>query len=337
MDMKKVSIVVPVYNAEKYIAECIEAIIEQSYKNIEIILINDGSSDKSGEICNRYANLDNRIQVIHNKNYGVSYSRNCGIEMATGEYILFIDSDDIVEKEYVKTLIKEIIRNKCDISICGYEKVDIVNNKQENYLIREYNDIFCGILKDDYYILEPFLLTPWGKLYRIKIIKKYNIRFPEDCKIAEDQIFNYTYLEFVKKYVYINKPMYKYFYRNMYSLTNNRNIENFYSEIKNLKIKKRFLQKKKILDYECLINQNALGLIGLYLINQTINYQDFKYCINILNEYINLKCNVKGRKKQILMFFFKRKAYFAIYFLLHLKNVVRIYKKGLMKWLKINI
>ena len=326
MNIKKVSIVVPVYNAEEYIAECLEAIIKQSYKNIEIILINDGSSDKSGEICDRYANLDNRIQVIHNKNYGVSYSRNCGIEIATGEYILFIDSDDIVEKEYVEILIKEIICNKCDVSICGYEKIDIINNKQVSFLIRGYNDVFCGILKRDYYILEPFLLTPWGKLYRTKVIKKYNIRFPEDCKIAEDQIFNYTYLNFVKKYVYINKPMYKYFLRNMYSLTSNRNIENFYSEIKNLKVKRTFLRKNKIANCEEIINENFMSLIGLYLINKLIKYDEFKYYINLLKENINFFCDVRDIKKRMMMFCLKKKYIFLLYCLMNLKNIVEKFK-----------
>ena len=109
--MEKVSVIIPIYNAEKFLSLCLESIINQTYKNLEIVLVNDGSLDNSIEICRQYAERDNRIKIIDDKNRGVSYARNKGIEKATGQYILFIDSDDIVKKNYIDILVKKINKN----------------------------------------------------------------------------------------------------------------------------------------------------------------------------------------------------------------------------------
>ena len=116
----EISIIVPVYNVEKYLSQCIESIINQNYKNIEIILVNDGSTDKSGDICDSYSLKDNRIKVIHKKNEGVSIARNTGLKVATGEYIAFVDGDDFVH-EYIYTKLINIINNsKYDLVMCRF-------------------------------------------------------------------------------------------------------------------------------------------------------------------------------------------------------------------------
>jgi glycosyltransferase involved in cell wall biosynthesis len=114
----KVSIIIPIYNMENYLEECIESIIEQSYKNIEIILINDGSTDKSEIICRKYQIKDTRIKLISSKNKGVSNARNLGIEASTGEYISFIDPDDTVDKKYIEKLLIHMKKYCCDIVFC---------------------------------------------------------------------------------------------------------------------------------------------------------------------------------------------------------------------------
>lgn len=316
------SIIVPIYQAEKYLGECLDSIIKQTYKNIEIILIEDGCSDKSGAICDEYAELDKRIIVCHNKNHGVSYSRNYGIKKAKGKYILFIDSDDSIDKYYVENFIDAITSYDCDIVVCGYEKIDIINNNKEKCLINKYDEIFSGLLKDDYYLVEPFLLTPWGKLYKTETIKENNIFFPEDCNIAEDQIFNYQYLRLVKRYLFINKPIYKYFYRNVSSLTNNRNIKNFFSEIKNLEEKKVFLKSINLKNRERLLNENSISLIGFYLINK-IKYKDFKYYVSLLRRNIDFKYSVKDKKKKIIMFCLKKRCFLVIYVIYCLKRKIK--------------
>lgn len=116
----KISIIVPVYNVEKYLSQCIESIINQNHKNIEIILVNDGSTDKSGDICDKYSLKDNRIKVIHKKNEGVSIARNTGLKVATGEYIAFVDGDDLVDKDIYTRLINVINNSKYDLVMCRF-------------------------------------------------------------------------------------------------------------------------------------------------------------------------------------------------------------------------
>ena len=116
--MKKISIIVPVYQAEKYISKCIESIVNQTYKNLEIILVDDGSTDRSGEICDEYGKKDNRIVVVHNKNKGVSVARNCGLDIATGDYITFVDSDDYIDLQMYSEMMKVVEKYSCD---CGSE------------------------------------------------------------------------------------------------------------------------------------------------------------------------------------------------------------------------
>ena len=173
--MKKVSIIVPIYNVELYLRKCLDSIINQSYSNLEIILIDDGSTDRSGEICDEYSKLDNRIIVIHNNNKGVSYSRNYGIRLSTGKYILFIDSDDTVDKNYVYYLLMGNKDDKYDIVYCGirdifeYKKKCIIKDR----LIKE--KLLSGELKKDYYFLIDLLRVSVIKLYNADIIKKYDI------------------------------------------------------------------------------------------------------------------------------------------------------------------
>ena len=120
MKDSKISIIVPVYNAEKYLVECLNSLVEQTYKNIEIILIDDGSIDNSAKICDEYAKKDERIKVVHQKNSGVSVARNNGLDMHTGDYVMFVDSDDWIELNTCEILINNIISNDKDILIYNY-------------------------------------------------------------------------------------------------------------------------------------------------------------------------------------------------------------------------
>ena len=118
--MDKISVVVPVYNVEKYLRKCIDSIINQTYKNLEIILVDDGSPDKCGEICDEYAKKDNRVKVIHKKNAGVSSARNDGIDNATGEYIIFVDSDDWLEDNAIEIMVDKLNEYDYDCVFCNF-------------------------------------------------------------------------------------------------------------------------------------------------------------------------------------------------------------------------
>ena len=117
--MKKVSIIIPIYNVEKYLRKCVDSVICQTYKNLEIILVDDGSPDSCPEICDSYVDLDSRIKVIHKQNGGLSDARNTGIDMSSGEYITFVDSDDYIENDMIEILISTLEENHCDISTCN--------------------------------------------------------------------------------------------------------------------------------------------------------------------------------------------------------------------------
>ena len=126
-----ISVIVPVYNVEKYLRKCVDSIINQTYKNLEIILVDDGSPDKSGDVCDEYAKQDSRIRVIHKTNGGLSDARNTGLDIANGEYIMFVDSDDYIETNMCETLYNRLISDKTDMAICSVLNVDTVGKKTE--------------------------------------------------------------------------------------------------------------------------------------------------------------------------------------------------------------
>ena len=177
----KVTIIVPVYNAEKYLEKCIKSLINQTYNNLEIILIDDGSLDKSWNICNNFAKKDTRIKVYHKENGGVSSARNWGLSNSSGKYILFVDSDDWLEDNMIEILYREIEEQKVDVSICNFfcndEKSQKINDKTNNKII---SDDRKEKIK---YLFEESLFGGylWNKLIRKSIIG--DIVFDENVKI----------------------------------------------------------------------------------------------------------------------------------------------------------
>ena len=181
--MCKVSVIVPIYNAQKYIHKCVKSIINQTYKNLEIILVNDGSTDKSDEICQQLSTIDNRIIVLNESNLGVSAARNFGLEKASGNFITFIDIDDYIENSYIKELLDCLMKNKVDISYCSA----LSENENGEILNVEYNNDYLISSPDYDWNSEYSHCVVRGALYRRSIIKK--IRFDEDLSVGEDTLF----------------------------------------------------------------------------------------------------------------------------------------------------
>lgn len=210
-----ISVIVPVYMVQDYLPACIESIINQTYKNIEIILIDDGSKDESGKICDYYKNKDSRIQVVHKENNGLSVARNIGINEANGNYILFVDSDDTIKPQMIEFLYKPIKDGLADISVCKFKRV----TGNENSLYKMYD--YCKPVlisnheeRTDYFFGEDTRLdftVVWNKLYPISYFK--NVRFPIG-KIHEDEFVSYKLLEKASKVAYFNIPLYNYVIRN---------------------------------------------------------------------------------------------------------------------------
>lgn len=202
---KKISIIVPIYNAESYLDKCIESLMNQSYKNFEILLIDDGSNDKSLSICNQYAAKDSRIKVFHKENEGIAKTRNYGLSLSSGEYITFVDSDDYVHRNYLQSLFEAIEDNYCELAICSFARFTddkIIHNKIEKSRV-----------VDNLYLEQLLFTDPnigkanWNKLYDAKILKK--IKFPDIC-LGEDYVVNFEYLKRIKSVSILSDELYYY-------------------------------------------------------------------------------------------------------------------------------
>lgn len=209
---KIISIIIPIYNVQDYIDKCLEGVVNQEYKNIEIILIDDGSQDNSGAICDRWAEKDSRIVVVHQINKGVSAARNKGLDIARGEYIGFVDPDDMISNDMFSSMMKNMIENNADIVACGVKEV-FLNDKERIY--RE-NDKPIKLDKDKSIsralkFSDDIGGVVWDKLWKANIIK--DIRFNESLSIAEDRLFviktlvncNTFYRDFKPKYFCIKR------------------------------------------------------------------------------------------------------------------------------------
>lgn len=216
-----ISVIVPIYNVEKYFDRCVDSIINQTYKNLEIILVDDGSPDNCPQMCDDYAKIDNRIKVVHKENGGLSDARNAGMKVATGEYVSFIDSDDYISLDFYKTLLQAIIDNDSDIVECGVVKF------YENEKFDEYNDDLKVTNYDTLDGLEglinenPFKQHVWNKLYKTNIA--LDIPYAVG-KLNEDEFWTYQIFGKAKKVTRINKTMYYYFQRGSSIMGNGYNI-----------------------------------------------------------------------------------------------------------------
>ena len=203
----KLSIIIPCYNSEKYLARCLQSIIKQTYRNIEIIVVNDGSSDGSENVIKEFMNIDDRIKYIYKENSGVSDARNEGLKIATGELVTFVDSDDEILENMYETLINVMVSNAADIVHCSYTRLDKngtkhVGNTQE---MHEHNHVegMTHLLQGDL-----FTASPCNKIYKREIVE--SLRFDKRFKINEDVLFNYYAFKNAKKSIYIDSCFYIY-------------------------------------------------------------------------------------------------------------------------------
>lgn len=203
----KISIIVPIYKTEQYLQRCIDSILAQTFTNFELLLIEDGSPDNSGKICDKYALKDSRIKVYHKENGGVSSARNLGLDHATGEWITFCDSDDWVNKDWLELF---ILNSNTDMVIQSYYVSTITNPekikqlKNKNYSKINFNNLFDDLIDINN------LGYLWCRLFKNRIIQEYNIRFNPQYKICEDQEFIFKYLKYTQHIVTLEKGAYHY-------------------------------------------------------------------------------------------------------------------------------
>ena len=207
----KISVIVPVYKAEAYLHRCVDSLLAQTFQDFEILLVDDGSPDKSGGICDEYARKDRRVRVFHKENGGVSSARNLGLENAKGEWICFVDADDWVEGEYLKELYSDVLLYNVDFVIHGYKMITLSGDEQK-----------CEAYSNDLYDLDTSICemlvkqelyyrgSPCSKLYRNKILHEHNIYF--DCQVhyGEDLCFVLDYLYVIRNVYFSSKILYNY-------------------------------------------------------------------------------------------------------------------------------
>lgn len=318
--MKKISIIIPVYNVEKYLNKCLDSIVKQSYKNLEILIIDDGSKDNSLKIAREYEKRDNRIRVFTQKNSGVSSARNLGIKNSTGDYITFVDSDDWLEldmyekiidrfNESIDAVVYSFIReypNRSEREVIPFEKETILN-EEEIYSKWIFN-LISGEDERESYIMA----TIWRCIYRRNIIEEYSILFDNDLSYAEDLIFNLKYFTKCKKIYIYNEALYH------YRFNTNSLVTKYDSELwnKNLKVNEAIKNifesnnKEKIIITNEVLNSNGMLINNNnYEINkkiqERINSRLISVCVgclvNIFHENNNDSISVKYKKvKQIL-------------------------------------
>ncbi len=218
MKFPLISVIVPVYNVEKYLDRCVESIVSQTYKNLEIILVDDGSPDNCPEMCDAWAEKDSRIKVIHKENGGVSSARNAALDIAGGEYIGFVDSDDYIESNMFEVLLKNLIDNNADISVCGYQ-INDENDGEFNVRTVSQSDALKLVCIGDY---KYGVL--WNKLYKKSILKNIKMLNFVCC---EDLIFNYYAIKKAGSIVECDSKLYHYFQNANSTVHNNFSIGAF--------------------------------------------------------------------------------------------------------------
>lgn len=314
-----ITVVIPIYNVEKFLKRCIDSVINQTYKNIEILLVNDGSPDNSKKIMEEYKKKDKRIKCYYKQNGGLSDTRNYAIKNATGDYICFIDGDDYIENTFIEKLYNQLIKDKADLAWCNFNLVDD-NGK--------YGEIIIN--KDKIYDFE--MPSACNKLYNINIFKKNNIYFPvgiwyEDLATTPRILFS------INKISWINEGLYNYYF-------NDKSITNTYSlkaldSLKALKIIDDFVKEKNIknvdeyLEYLYLYNGVLNTTFRLSMCKDaTINDIKNAACI-CLDRYPNLLKNKKYINKldfsrKILRILLKFKLY-------RLSRLIIVFKKKVFK------
>lgn len=217
-----VSVIVPVYNCENYISNCIESILNQTFKNIEVVIVNDGSSDGSEKLIKKYIEKDNRIAYFYQNNSGPSAARNKGIINSKGEYLIFIDSDDTVDEYYIENMLNKMKISHSDLVCCGYKDIS-------KYGIQECSDFqFDNSVSRHVFmdmVCEGTGGVLWGKIYKSEIIKRYNLEMDKNIFMSEDLVFVLQYISHCNSFATIKEYLYNYNRLNQNSISSNMSIK----------------------------------------------------------------------------------------------------------------
>ena len=269
-----VSIIVPVYNAQDSLERCLMSIIRQRYPQWELVLVDDGSQDDSLEICKRYSNMDSRIQVIHTDKCGVSSARNTGMENAQGEYIVFVDSDDMIHPDFLS----ECLSNKEDLTVTNYikpSKIDSLHYKEDH---------------PELIFQQRGVRTVWGKVFVRKIIEDHHIRFDTNIRYGEDTIFVLQYCLHIKTIAYVFQHLYEYEKPPYYAFFKYKTTLDEYLNILSILQELTLRLRAKSYNVDVLYAKNVNAICGSYIVSLycagCYSYKERKYYVQKLRNAI---------------------------------------------------
>ncbi|MDG6470535.1 glycosyltransferase family 2 protein [Glaesserella parasuis] len=327
------SVIIPVYNVEKYIIQCLNSVVYQSFSDIEVILVNDGSKDSSGTICDEYAKNDTRIKVIHKENGGLSSARNVGLKSAVGEYILFLDSDDFWLTERFLEDIDRVIEtssNNLDMIVFPFSYY-LSDNKNIDYT---FNDIISnGDFRNDFIRLienNIYTASACNKCIKRSILTDNKILFPID-RLSEDILWCAELSSFIENYVIYNYPVYAYRQNRINSLTykiSKRNIYDILRSIDDIYISSRFRRRQEdtIFSTAILTYLSKCFLDIIPYVGNLYHDSDIKYFIDKYLFLLKYSKNIKGGKRIIqfcVKFFGLRMSLFILFYLMKLYKLIR--------------
>ena len=315
-----ISVIITCYNKEKYITECIESVMNQTYNYIEIIIINDGSVDKSTEICKEYVKNDSRIKYFYQENSGVSQARNFGIEKSEGRRLIFLDGDDYIEKDYIYNLVSE--SKNCELVMCCYTTVrngNFIQNKLNKEILKGKDNIIKKVADKRY---TNFFSVPYLKLFNTDIIKKYNIKFNINMNFGEDFDFILKYLKYVNQMKITDYT--GYYNREIKGTLSRREIPNIWNQMKELyyTCQKIYDQSKNAKELDYLY----IRLLKLTLLNKTYKEKvKFYEILKIIEKDKNfLKVKLKHfeflSKDWIIVLLLKVKSYYLLYIIFKIRR-----------------
>ena len=296
MKIPEISVIVPAYNIEEYIARCLLSLLNQSFKDYEIIIIDDGSTDKTSEIIDYYSVKYERIRVLHTQNAGVSNARNNGLKMAKGKYIVFVDGDDYVDEQYLEVMLGLISQKDADIGIVDYflqyeDQIEIHSKNNGESVLYKSSEMISNLREIDMY--EGYL---WNKIFRKNKIDELQLFFDAELKVWEDLLFCYKYMKACKLGVYMHKPLY-YYVQRIGSVMHKK--ENDFPHYKALLRFRDIVSDVDGIFYKRIIDDYASCLIGM-LGKRILVCEDIRRSLKTID---NLKASLSFKHKLKLLLF----------------------------------
>ncbi|MEA4831283.1 MAG: glycosyltransferase family 2 protein [Oscillospiraceae bacterium] len=339
------SIIIPVYNCFEYIYKCTNSILSQENDDVELILVDDGSTDGSYDICDNIANSDPRVKIIHQKNQGVSSARNAGLEAARGKYVTFVDGDDTVSSDYIKVITESINENNADLiiwsiqSIYYKESIKDINHAESNNI---YNIFYKNYTEESCYYLinNTNLISGCNKLYKLDVIRENKIIFNVSQSVVEDYTFNVKYMSYTNSVQCISDILYNYYIKSHTNYTSKRRKTNFINDLRIMydSVVHFFKEKNLPLNLDYLMIYFNIGILNLNEIkDKQIPYnQKSKICNSILKDNVFQMMLEYQRKNAVYdnkyIFVLKRKSFLLLTIfdmLVKLKSSITIKRKKL--------